>query len=210
MLKGTIVKNISNLYTVLVDNKTYDCTPRGKFRNIKLTPFVGDEVVIDEENNYILEVMDRKNVISRPSVSNVDVMLIVTALKEPSLSILLLDKEISLSYISKIEPVICFTKSDLLSYEELESLVNESSSETFNRNMWTSITTIVSVVALLCVGLNDIFTFNVAILIGLIAGTISSLLIGPRFWMILERRSMNKPEEEDDEPRELKVKGINS
>ena len=103
-----------------------------------------------------------------------------------------------------------FRNKKKLTDKELNDLVNESSSQTISRNIWTSITTIVSVVALLCVGLNDIFTFNVAILIGLIAGTISSLLIGPRLWMVLERRTMDKPEEEDDEPREVKVKGINS
>ena len=96
-----------------------------------------------------------------------------------------------------------------LSYDELEKLVNVSGSETFNRNLWTSITTIISVVALLASGLNAIFTFNVAILIGLVAGTISSLLIGPRIWMIFESKSMNNPDEYDDGPQELKVKGIN-
>lgn len=96
-----------------------------------------------------------------------------------------------------------------LSNEELENLINVSSNETITRNLWTSITTIVSIITLLCVGLNDIFTFNMAILIGLVAGTISSLLIAPKFWMILEKRSINKPEEEDDEPTEMKIKGIN-
>ena len=97
-----------------------------------------------------------------------------------------------------------------LTKEELVRLVNASSVETINRNIWTSITTIVSVVTLLCVGLNDIITFNTAILIGLVAGTISSLLIGPRIWMVLEKRSIDRPEDEDDEPQELKIKGINS
>lgn len=96
-----------------------------------------------------------------------------------------------------------------LTDEELENLVNVSSNETITRNVWTSITTIAAIVTLLCVGLNDILTFNIAILIGLIAGTISSLLIAPRVWMLLERRSMNRPEEEDDEPTEMKVKGVN-
>lgn len=96
-----------------------------------------------------------------------------------------------------------------LSNEELENLINVSSNETITRNLWTSITTVVSIITLLCVGLNDIFTFNMAILIGLVAGTISSLLIAPKFWMILEKRSINKPEEEDDEPTEMKIKGIN-
>ena len=98
-----------------------------------------------------------------------------------------------------------------LTEEELTNLVNTSSIQTINRNIWTSITTIVSIVTLLCVGLNDILTFNIAILIGLIAGTISSLLIGPKIWLLLERRSINKPlDEDDDELEELKIKGINS
>ena len=97
-----------------------------------------------------------------------------------------------------------------LTKEELKNLVNTSSIGTINRNTWTSITTIVCIITLLCVGLSDIYTFNIAILIGLIAGTISSLLIGPRLWMILEYRSMQKPEEDDDEIEELKIKGINS
>ena len=96
-----------------------------------------------------------------------------------------------------------------LTNEELENLVNISSNETITRNVWTSITTVAAIVTLLCVGLNDILTFNIAILVGLIAGTISSLLIAPRVWMLLERRSMNRPEEEDDEPIEMKVKGVN-
>lgn len=96
-----------------------------------------------------------------------------------------------------------------LTDEELENLVNVSSNETITRNVWTSITTIAAIVTLLCVGLNDILTFNIAILIGLIAGTISSLLIAPKVWMLLERRSMDRPEEEDDEPTEMKVKGVN-
>ena len=87
--------------------------------------------------------------------------------------------------------------------------INISSNETITRNIWTSITTITAIVTLLCVGLNDILTFNIAILIGLMAGTISSILIGPRVWMMLERRSMDRPEDEDDELTEMKVKGIN-
>lgn len=100
-----------------------------------------------------------------------------------------------------------------LTKEELKRIVNISSSDTFSRNVLTSITTIIAVVTLICVGLTDIFTFNIAILIGLIAGAISSLLLGPTFLMYLEKRSMNKPEKEDDfddGPEELKIKGINS
>ena len=102
-----------------------------------------------------------------------------------------------------------FNNRKKLTMDELKELVNVSSRETISRNVWTSITTIVAVVTLISVGLNDILTFNIAILIGLIAGSFSSLLIGPRVWMILEKRSIDRPEEEDTEPHELKIKGIN-
>ena len=58
---GKIIKQISNDYTVKVDNDLYICKARGKFRKLGITPLVGDNVVIDEDNNYILEILDRKN-----------------------------------------------------------------------------------------------------------------------------------------------------
>lgn len=120
MLKGIIVKNISNAYTVLANNQKINCTPRGKFRNEKKTPLVGDECIIDEQNKYILELLPRKNELKRPSVCNVDFCLIVTSMKSPDYNALLLDKEISLSFLSKISPVLYFSKIDLLTKEEKE------------------------------------------------------------------------------------------
>ena len=102
-----------------------------------------------------------------------------------------------------------FKNKKKLTEEDLIKLVNISSNETIKRNIWTSITTIVSIVTLLVVNLNSIFTFNIAILIGLIAGSISSLLIAPKVWYLLERKSLNKKEEEE-EVQELLIKGINS
>ena len=120
MLKGKIIKNISNLYVVEANNNLYECHPRGKFRNLKLTPLVGDIVEFDEQNNYILNILPRKNSLERPSISNIDIALIITSLKKPDLSLNLLDKQISNIILENIEPVICFTKLDLLSKEELK------------------------------------------------------------------------------------------
>lgn len=118
MLEGKIIKNISNHYTVLSDNKLYICTPRGKFRKDKITPLVGDRCLFDNENNYILEILPRQNELDRPSVANIDIAVIVTSLKQPDYSSFLLDKEIVSITLAKITPVICFTKLDLLSEEE--------------------------------------------------------------------------------------------
>ena len=44
MLEGVILSNISNIYIVEADNKIYKCNARGKFKNIDITPVVGDKV----------------------------------------------------------------------------------------------------------------------------------------------------------------------
>ena len=121
MLEGRIIKNISNLYTVLCGDITYECIPRGIFRKEKITPLVGDYCVIHTENASIEKLLPRKNELQRPRVCNIDVALIVTSLKTPDFNSTLLDKEISSILLSHITPIICFTKLDLLKEEELSS-----------------------------------------------------------------------------------------
>lgn len=121
-MEGKIVKNISNSYDVLIDNEIITCQPRGKFRNLNLTPLVGDIVDIDYKNHYILDILDRRNELKRPRVANVDIALIITSVTEPTLSLNLLDKTISLIHLSRIEPVIVFTKLDLL--DDLKEITN--------------------------------------------------------------------------------------
>lgn len=113
--EGIIVKILSNTYTIISDEIKYDCKARGKFRNEKISPLVGDHVLFDENKKYITEILSRKNELQRPSVANVDIALIVTSLKEPDLQVYLLDKLISMVIINKVTPVICLTKEDLLS-----------------------------------------------------------------------------------------------
>ena len=117
-MEGKIVKIISNLISVEVGDKIYECKPRGKFYHDKLTPLVGDKVIIDDKNNYILEILPRINKLDRPSIANIDACILVTSLKEPNLSLYLLDKLLCLIIANNIKPIICFTKIDLLNKEE--------------------------------------------------------------------------------------------
>ncbi len=122
MKQGQIIKNISNIYTIISDNKLYECIPRGKFRASKLTPLVGDKVIFNEETLSIKEILPRQNELIRPHISNVDIALIITSLKSPDLSLNLLDKELTCILLANIEPVICFTKLDLINKEEQTQL----------------------------------------------------------------------------------------
>ena len=120
--EGQIVKIISNLYTVSSEGKLYECRARGKFRNDNITPLVGEFVVIDSENAYILETKPRKNSLKRPPIVNVDAALIITSVKKPDLSLSLLDKELLCVLKENIEPIICLTKCDLLNRNEKKEI----------------------------------------------------------------------------------------
>ena len=121
-MTGIIVKNISNDYTVNCNGTYYICKPRGKLRLNSQVPLVGDIVTIDEKNNYILEIKKRKNELIRPSVSNVDLAVIVTSVKEPNFDSNLLDKQLTIISYNNIIPVIYFTKLDLLDDNELKEI----------------------------------------------------------------------------------------
>lgn len=121
-MQGQIIKNISNDYTVLVNETKYVCKARGKFRKLNVTPLVGDYVVIDEKNNYILEILPRKNCLVRPPVSNIDQVIIVTSVKNPDFDTNLLDKMLAIVEFNNIRPIICFTKLDLLNTKELKDI----------------------------------------------------------------------------------------
>ena len=119
-MEGIIIKNESNNYTVRTPKGINICKPRGKFRLDKITPLVGDHVSIDDINNYLLDIKQRKNSLIRPQIANVDIAIIVTSVKEPNFDSNLLDKLLTIISYNNITPVICLTKLDLLNVEEKE------------------------------------------------------------------------------------------
>lgn len=121
-MKGRITKLISNDYTVTIGDKEYICKSRGKFRNQKISPKVGDIVDIDSINNYIMSIDKRKNELVRPPVSNIDQVIIITSVKHPDFSTNLLDKLLTIVEYNNIKPIICLTKMDLLSEAELNNI----------------------------------------------------------------------------------------
>ena len=121
-MEGVIIKNISNDYVVKVNNKSILCKARGKFREMRIVPLVGDRVIVDIDNHYILDILDRKNCLVRPSVSNIDQAIIVCSVKRPEIDTYLLDKLLTIISFNNIHPIICFTKLDLLDDVEKENI----------------------------------------------------------------------------------------
>jgi len=121
-MEGQIVKILSNLYFVNANGNTYECHSRGKFRKDNITPVVGDYVIFDADNKYILDIKPRKNNLVRPLVANVDRAFIITSVKSPDFSTNLLDKLLIVIENNDIEPVICLTKMDLLDKNEKQEI----------------------------------------------------------------------------------------
>ena len=76
---------------------------------------VGDVVEVNEfyDRNMIEKVYDRKNVLIRPPVANIDCLIIVISIDTPKPDFLLLDKELALCFNKNILPIIAVNKVDL-------------------------------------------------------------------------------------------------
>lgn len=117
MAKGQIRQSLSGYYDIFSECKTYRTRARGNFRKKGQTPLVGDyvEFKADNENEgYVLKILERKNQLVRPPVANVDCAIVVTACIEPDFSSNLLDRQLVMLSENEIVPILYFSKSDLM------------------------------------------------------------------------------------------------
>ena len=106
-MNGLILKKNADKFTVELNGKPFVMSAR----NLKKDGiFVGDKV--ECENGVIEKVLERKNILVRPPLANVDTMIIVVA-KEPKIDFLLVDKLLVFCVVKGIKPILCINKSDL-------------------------------------------------------------------------------------------------
>jgi SecD/SecF fusion protein len=80
----------------------------------------------------------------------------------------------------------------IVTEEELATIVNKSLRQTLGRSVNTVLTVVFVVVALLVFGAESIQNFSLALLIGLISGTYSSIFIAAQLWFVLKKRELRK------------------
>ena len=113
---GRIVKGLGGLYEIMTDSGKIECRAKGVFRHEKTAPTVGDLVTVgyDElQNPVIAEIHERKNILIRPPLANIDTLFCVIPTKDPEPDLFTLDKLIAIAESLSIEPVIVITKIDL-------------------------------------------------------------------------------------------------
>lgn len=161
VVEGRIITIISNLFYVELDNnKIIECTSRGIFKNKDIKPVVGDIVKIDNENNSILEVLNRTSYIKRPKIANVTKLILVVSAKKPSPDLLMLDKQLAFAEFLNIEPVIIINKIDL------DSAVAERIEKTYSNIGYKVIQTNAKDLGNNIQEVNDILKKNVSVFSG--------------------------------------------
>ena len=111
MQKGQIYKIHSDFYYVESNNEIFECKLREVIKKQRQKVFVGD--FVEFEGGAIEKILPRKNFITRPTVANIDRVIIISAVKEPELSFVQLNRYIAFAKYHNIEAVLCFNKNDL-------------------------------------------------------------------------------------------------
>ena len=119
-MNGLIIKNISDLYRVKSEDGYYDCKAKGLFRKKNITPTVGDKVIFDKDKKIITDILERKNILVRPPIANIDQAIIVMSTINPSFSTYLVDKLLNIIEFNNIKPIICLSKLDLRNNDEID------------------------------------------------------------------------------------------
>lgn len=141
--KGRILSLSGGLYTVKTDKDTVLCSAKGSFRRSGQSPVAGDLVLMEREDasgerdtearGRIEAILDRRNVLIRPPLANLDTIFLVAAVKDPEPSLILIDKLLAIAKHNGIHAVLVFTKKELDPFraEELRSLYRKAGFEAF-------------------------------------------------------------------------------
>lgn len=116
---GRILKGVGGQYEIATSaGATVVAVPRGIFRKDGIRPTVGDKVRIEPSGDpdipfVIADILERKNLLIRPPVANIDILVLTFSVSDPKPDLALLDKLLILTAKQKIRPIIWLTKSDL-------------------------------------------------------------------------------------------------
>lgn len=129
VLNGVIIKGIGGFYYVETAEGVCECKARGAFRKKRITPLAGDNVKItvrEDKENTVDEIGERKNFLVRPPVANIDTLIIISSVKEPVPSLLVIDKLTAIAVDKGIKPCVVFSKSDLGDTSEYEEIYKKA------------------------------------------------------------------------------------
>lgn len=118
---GYVVSKKYGQYVVDVDGVLYNALVRGTVK-LRDHVYVGDQVYITDDNFVISEVLERKSLLKRPQISNVEQMVLVFSLVEPDFSYYLAFKYLTYANYNEVPAIIILSKSDESNDEEINEI----------------------------------------------------------------------------------------
>lgn len=117
MRHGTLIRAMGGFYTVAdAEGEEYTLRCKKKFRRMKMSPLVGDEVEFmpgsGEEHGWLEEIRPRKSECLRPPVANVTLLTVVIA-PRPEPDLLLVDKMLVRAGQQGMKTALVVNKCDL-------------------------------------------------------------------------------------------------
>lgn len=94
----------------------------------------------------------------------------------------------------------------LLSKATKEEIINTSVTETLTRSIYSSLTTFIMIFVLFIMGVSSIREFALPIMVGIVAGTYSSVFLSSIFWYIFSNRFDKKIEQKKEEQKAERAK----
>ena len=108
---GYVVSKKYGQYIVEVDGVLYNAMIRGTLK-LRDRVYVGDQVLLSDDNYVIYEVLERKSLLKRPQISNVEQMVLVFSLVEPEFSYYLAFKYLTYANYNEVPALIVLSKAD--------------------------------------------------------------------------------------------------
>lgn len=141
IVQGLVTRSQSGFYTVRIEaGRSILCTLPGRFkqgrRTVKSPVVVGDHLdirILSAEEGVIERILPRRNELARAAAggidlkqvlaANLDLVILAMALREPPLNRARLDRFLIAAEQQAISPVICITKLDLGTREEVDQVL---------------------------------------------------------------------------------------
>ncbi|MBP1757305.1 MAG: rsgA [Firmicutes bacterium] len=114
-----ILKGVGGQYLLAGSNGDFAmASARGLFRKDGQTPTPGDLVEAEASGDpdlpwRIKTILPRRNFLIRPTVANLDSLIITLSATDPAPDFQLADKLLTICMVHQIEPILCITKTDL-------------------------------------------------------------------------------------------------
>jgi ribosome biogenesis GTPase len=110
-----IVRALSGFYYVLTETGVVECRARGKLRREGTPPVVGDfcEITRQGEKGTLERLLPRKNYFLRPSVANVDLLVLLASCAIPTTEPFLIDRVLAIAGRQGVPVLIVVNKNDL-------------------------------------------------------------------------------------------------